>query len=111
MFENQRAFQNARQGNVARFALSQEEKQDKPTEPAPAQIKWRLAAVMADREIDYKQLAEMTGLHRITVSKHKNMKVMPRVLESKTLWLYCNALKCQPGDLLRWMPQEVETDK
>jgi len=31
-------------------------------------IKWRLAAIMADRELDYRQLAEKTGLHPVTIS-------------------------------------------
>lgn len=48
-------------------------------------IKWRLAVLMADREIDYKKLAEITGMHPVTVSKHKNSKIMPSRLESETL--------------------------
>ena len=62
--------------------------------------KWRLAVLMADRELDYRELAEMTGLHPGTVSKHKNMRVMPPRLDHGTLFKYCEALKCQPGDLL-----------
>lgn len=42
-------------------------------------IKWRLAVLMADREIDYKELAEMTGMHPVTISKHKNIRVMREV--------------------------------
>jgi len=67
-------------------------------------IKWRLAVLMADRELDYKQLAEMTGMHPVTVSKHKNMRVMPARLEYETLLKYCEALNCQPGDLLVFIP-------
>lgn len=74
---------------------------DKPQQMA---IKWRLAAVMADREIDYKQLAAMTSLHPVTVNKHKNMKRMPPRLEDTTLNSYCQALNCQPGDLLVYLP-------
>jgi putative transcriptional regulator len=68
-------------------------------------IKWRLAVLMADREINYKELAKITGMHPTTVSKHKNSRVMPSRLESETLEKYCTALKCQPGDLLVWMPE------
>lgn len=68
-------------------------------------IKWRLAVLMADREVDYRELAEMTGLHPVTVSKHKNMRVMPSRLEHGTLFKYCEALKCQPGDLLVFVPE------
>jgi putative transcriptional regulator len=69
-------------------------------------IKWRLAVLMAERELDYKQLAEMTGLHPVTVSKHKNMRVMPARLEYETLYKYCEALNCQPGDLLVLVPDD-----
>lgn len=40
-------------------------------------IKWRLAVLMADREINYKELASLTGMHHVTTSRHKNMKIMP----------------------------------
>jgi putative transcriptional regulator len=69
-------------------------------------IKWRLAVIMADREVDYKQLAELTGMHPVTISKHKNSKVMPDRLQSDTLEKYCRALNCQPGDLLRYVNNE-----
>ena len=69
-------------------------------------IKWRLAVLMADREMDYKELAEATGMHPVTVSKHKNMKVMPARLEDTTLEKYCMALQCQPGDLLVYTPRK-----
>ncbi|NJK58881.1 MAG: helix-turn-helix transcriptional regulator [Pleurocapsa sp. SU_5_0] len=69
-------------------------------------IKWRLAVLMADREIDYKQLAALTGFHEKTVSKHKNMRIMPSRLEDSTLFKYCQALNCQPGDLLVYVPEK-----
>lgn len=69
-------------------------------------IKWRLAAVMADREMDYKQVAEITGLHPVTVNKLKNTYEMPARLDRKTLVKLCHALECQPGDLLRYAPDE-----
>jgi putative transcriptional regulator len=76
------------------------------TEEMP--IKWRLAVLMADREVDYKQLASVTGLHPVTVSKHKNARVMPSRLESETLEKYCKALKCQPGELLVYVPSPTD---
>lgn len=69
-------------------------------------IKWRLAAVMADRDLDYKQVAELTGFNPVTVSKHKNLKAMPARLEDTTLYAYCKALNCQPGELLVYLPDE-----
>ena len=71
-------------------------------------IKWRLAVLMADREIDYKDLAKLTGFHEKTVSKHKNMRIMPSRLEDTTLYKYCEALQCQPGDLLVFVPDPEE---
>lgn len=76
------------------------------TEQQKPMIKWRLAAVMADRELNYIQLAEMTGLHKVTVNKLKNSYDMPRRLDSGTLDLLCRALKCQPGELLRYVEDE-----
>ena len=67
-------------------------------------IKWRLAAVMADREIDNQTLHDLTGLHLGTISKLRNKK--PSRLDTNTLDILCKALKCEPGDLLRFMPNE-----
>ena len=69
-------------------------------------IKWRLAVLMADREIDYKDLAKETGFNEKTVSRHKNMRIMPKRLEETTLIRYCEALNCQPGDLLVYVPED-----
>lgn len=72
-------------------------------------IKWRLAAVMADRELGYKELADATGLHRVTVNKLKNTYEMPPRLDRTTLEKLCAVLNCQPGDLLRYVPNDEET--
>ncbi|MBD3882145.1 helix-turn-helix transcriptional regulator [Phormidium tenue FACHB-886] len=65
---------------------------------------------MADREIDYRQLAELTGLHPVTVSKLKNTYEMPPRLDRVTLLKLCSTLNCQPGDLLRYIPDEADSD-
>jgi putative transcriptional regulator len=75
----------------------------------PVAIKWRLAAVMADREIDNQQLHELTGLHLGTISKLRNKK--PARLDTNTLDILCKALKCEPGDLLRFVPDEDDNQK
>lgn len=67
-------------------------------------IKWRLNAVMADREIDNQQLHKLTGLHIGTISKLRNNA--PSRVDTKTLNLLCAALRCQPGDLLIYTPSE-----
>jgi len=70
----------------------------------PVAIKWRLAAVMADREIDNQKLHILTGLHLGTISKLRNKK--PSRLDTQTLDILCKALSCEPGDLLRYVPDE-----
>ncbi|MBD1853970.1 helix-turn-helix transcriptional regulator [Cyanobacteria bacterium FACHB-502] len=59
---------------------------------------------MADRELDYKQVAEKAGLHPVTVNKLKNTYEMPPRLDRETLEKLCRVLGCQPGDLLRYLP-------
>lgn len=65
-------------------------------------IKWRLSAVMADREIDNQTLHLLTGLHLGTISKLRNNP--PARIDVTTLNLLCHALSCQPGELLRFTP-------
>lgn len=59
---------------------------------------------MADREIDNQRLHELTGLHLGTISKLRNKK--PSRLDTNTLDILCKALNCEPGDLLRFVPDE-----
>ena len=71
-------------------------------------IKWRLSAVMADREIDNQALHLLTGLHPGTISKLRNNP--PSRIDVTTLNLLCMALDCQPGELLRFIPDEPRED-
>ena len=72
------------------------------SETAPMPIKWKLKAVLADRELEVADLVERTGLHRVTVSKLVNRFAMPDRLTPATLEKLCKALKCEPGDLLKF---------
>ncbi|MGR3279397.1 helix-turn-helix domain-containing protein [Acaryochloris marina NIES-2412] len=63
--------------------------------------------MMADREIDNRQLHELTGLHLGTISKLRNKK--PARLDTQTLDSLCKALNCEPGDLLRFIPDDEGT--
>ena len=74
-------------------------------------IEWRLAVVMAERRINNTELAQLTGLHHVTISKHKRLAEMPDRLDKKTLFSYCRALNCQPGDLLKYAPDIEESDR
>jgi len=71
-------------------------------------IKWRLSAVMADREIDNQTLHILTGLHPGTISKLRNNP--PARIDVVTLNLLCQALNCQPGELLRFIPDPMKKD-
>lgn len=62
-------------------------------------LKWRLAAVMADKEIDNQMLHESTGLHLGTISKLRNSA--PKQINWETLESLCSALECEPGDLIK----------
>jgi putative transcriptional regulator len=73
----------------------------------PLVIRWRLKIVMAEKDISNKQLIESTGLHATTVSRLRTSRGMPR-LDAETLNLLCKALKCQPGDLMRYEPDEED---
>ena len=62
-------------------------------------IRWKLAVVMADRNISNKELAARVGMHPTSVSKIKTRRRLTRIDES-TLDALCKALNCQPGDLM-----------
>lgn len=67
-------------------------------------MKWRLPVLMAERDMDYKALSAVTGMHPNTISKLKNN--LPDRLELTTLIKLCKALRCQPGDLLAYIPDD-----
>lgn len=66
-------------------------------------IKSKLKAVLADRDMTQKQLAEVTGIRPPTISaiamgtiKHIPWDVLDRI---------CEALDCQPGDLFKYIKE------
>lgn len=63
-------------------------------------IEWRLAGLMAQQGMNYRMLGHATGLHPNTISKLKHKP--PVRLEMETLIRLCEALNCQPGDLLTY---------
>ena len=62
-------------------------------------VKWKLRAIMADRQITNSDLAHKVGLHVNTISKWKNMNEMPKI-SGPELDELCTALKCTVMDLL-----------
>lgn len=58
----------------------------------------RLDRVMADRKISSLHLAEQIGLTQTMLSKIKTGKI--KGMRFSTLELICEALDCEPGDIL-----------
>jgi putative transcriptional regulator len=61
-------------------------------------VKVRLAVLMAERNIRSKDLAEQVGITEANLSLLKNGKV--KGIRFETLSGLCDALDCEPGDLL-----------
>ena len=58
----------------------------------------RLDRVMADRKMSLNELAEKVGIANVNLSKIKTGKVS--AIRFSTLDAICEALDCQPGDIL-----------
>ena len=56
--------------------------------------------MMADRKISLNELAEKVGIANVNLSKIKTGKVS--AIRFSTLEAICEALNCQPGDLLEY---------
>ncbi|MBQ8841053.1 MAG: helix-turn-helix transcriptional regulator [Ruminiclostridium sp.] len=66
----------------------------------------RLDRVMADRKISLNDLAEKVGITNVNLSKLKTGKIS--AIRFSTLDAICEALDCQPGDILEYQPGEQE---
>jgi putative transcriptional regulator len=62
----------------------------------------RLDRVLADRKMQLNELSERVGISVVNLSNLKTGKV--RAIRFSTLEAVCEALNCQPGDLLEWTP-------
>lgn len=60
----------------------------------------RLDRVMADRKIGLNELSEQVGISIVNLSKLKNGHIS--AVRFSTLTAICEALRCQPGDLLEY---------
>ena len=67
----------------------------------------RLDRVMADRKISLKDLSEMVGVSNINLSMMKTGKIS--AIRFSTLEAICEALDCQPGDILEYQ-REAATE-
>ena len=66
----------------------------------------RLDRVMADRKMSLNELAERVGIANVNLSKIKTGKVS--AMRFSTLEAICEALDCQPGDILEYSPPKSE---
>ncbi len=60
----------------------------------------RLDRVMADRKISLNALAAQVGIANVNLSKIKTGKIS--AIRFSTLEAICEALDCQPGDILEY---------
>ena len=60
----------------------------------------RLDRVMADRKMSLNELADKVGIANVNLSKIKTGKVS--AISFSTLEAICEALDCQPGDILEY---------
>lgn len=68
----------------------------------------RLDRVMADRKMSLNELSEKVGVSNVNLSKLKTGKV--NAIRFSTLEAICEALNCQPGDVLEYDPNAVKED-
>ena len=64
----------------------------------------RLDRVMADRKMSLNELSEKVGVANVNLSKLKNGRVS--AIRFSTLEAICDALDCQPGDILEYAKEE-----
>lgn len=69
----------------------------------------RLDVVLAERKMRLNDLAEAVGITAQNLSVLKSGRA--RAVRFSTLEAICRALQCQPGDILRWEPEEGEPDE
>lgn len=66
----------------------------------------RLDRVMADRKMSLNELSDKVGVSNVNLSKIKTGKVS--AIRFSTLSAICEALDCQPGDVLEYRKEEEE---
>jgi len=75
-------------------------------------IRWRLRMLMAEKNISNKELSELSGIHRTSISKHKNADELEQIT-GRVLNRLCNGLTrayqargdnkvITPGDLFEY---------
>lgn len=67
-------------------------------------IRWRLRVLMAEKHINNKTLAKLSGIHPTTISRLKNTDEIKQI-NGDVLNALCVALNCTPNDLLEFTPE------
>ena len=65
-----------------------------------------LDVMLARRKMSVTELSERVGITMANLSILKNGQA--RAVRLETLERICQALQCQPGDLLEWIPDEED---
>lgn len=60
----------------------------------------RLDRIMADRKVSLKELSDRVGVSNVNLSKMKTGRIS--AIRFSTLEAICEALDCQPGDILEY---------
>lgn len=68
-----------------------------------------LDRMLAERKVSSKDLAERVGISPVNLSRIKTGKVT--AVRFSTLEALCQALDCQPGDLLEYIPDDQVPDR
>ena len=73
-----------------------------------SKINLELNVMMAKRNISLGELAEKVGITNANLSKIKNNKV--NAIRFSTLAAICDALECEPGDIIKIDPNGVQEE-
>lgn len=65
-----------------------------------------LDRMMVERKMSLNELSEKVGVSNVNLSKLKNNKVT--AIRFSTLEAICDALHCQPGDLMEYSENEQD---
>lgn len=73
-------------------------------EKLPGKLVINIDVMLAKRKMSVTQLADKVGITIANMSVLKNGRA--KAIKVSTLIKICNALDCQPGDILEYQPEE-----
>jgi putative transcriptional regulator len=72
-------------------------------------IEIRIDVMLARRKMSVTELSERVGITLANLSLLKNGHA--KAIRISTINAICHALRCQPGDLLEYIPEDAENDE